>query len=106
MSDFEKGTVYSRRNNSSKTYYLAINHHTLVTYNDGSFGKYTMKKHDHSGMPTVISESNVSVLELCEFWNIRIKKLDEYMLSHFQPDEDAKLRARKDRELEVELLEV
>lgn len=97
MSDFEIGTIYSRRDNSVKTYYLAINHHTLVTNNNGRFGKYTMKKHGH------ISESNVSVLELCEFWNIKLKTLDDYMLAHFQPDENAKLRARKEREEQEEL---
>jgi hypothetical protein len=90
--EFEIGNVYSRRNKAEKVFYLAIRHRTLVTYLDGKFGQFTTKKGGY------ISESNISVAELCEFWDVKPKKLDLYMSNHFQPDEEAKLRARRERE--------
>ena len=90
--EFEIGNIYSRRNKAEKVFYLAIRHRTLVTYLDGKFGQFTTKKGGY------ISESNISVAELCEFWGVKTKELDLYMSNHFQPDEEAKLRARRERE--------
>ena len=90
--EFEIGNIYSRRNKANKVFYLAIRHRTLVTYLDGKFGQFTTKKDGY------ISECNISVAELCEFWDVRTKDLDLYMSKHFQPDEEAKLRARREQE--------
>lgn len=94
---FEIGNIYTKREKFNKTYYVAVSHRTLVTCKDGKFGEFTSKK------PGFISETDISVEELCEFWNIDLKKIDEYMCKFFQPDEEAKQRACKEKE-EFELL--
>src|SRR5271156_5284714 len=103
MSEFEIGNLYSKREKEKKTYYIAISHRTLVTWKNGKFGQYTTKKNGY------ISENNISVGELCEFWNIKLRAFDDYMVTHFQPDEAARSRAHKEkqeRELELELLTI
>ena len=103
MSEFEIGNLYSKKEKNNKSYYIAISHRTLVTWKNGKFGQYTSKKDGF------ISESNISVAELCEYWNIKLKEFDNYMTNHFQPDEEAKQRAHKEkqeRELELELVAI
>lgn len=91
MSGFEVGNVYSRKIREKKTYYMAINKETLITYMGGRFGKFTTKKKGH------VSENGLSVSELCDHWSIRLSELDKHMLDFFHPDEDAKMRARKEK---------
>lgn len=95
MSNFEIGNIYSRRDKFKKIYYMAIGHKTLVTFKDGKFGQFTVKK---EGM---IKEDDISVSEICEYWEITTEILDTYMYNHFQPDETAKLRARKEKETQI-----
>jgi len=93
MSGFETGNVYSKKKLSrKKTYYMAINKRTLITYSDGRFGKYTTKKFGHS------NENCMSVAELCNHWNIKLDDFDMHMSHYFQPDEEAKMRARKEKQ--------
>ena len=97
MSTFEIGNIYLKKEKLKKIFYIAISHRTLVTWKNGQFAQFTTKKDGY------ISENNLSVNELCEFWNISLKKFDAYMYKYFQPDEAAKQRAHKekqDRELE------
>jgi hypothetical protein len=91
MSGFEVGNVYSRQIKENKTYYMAINKETLITYMSGRFGKFTTKKRGH------ISENGLSVSELCEHWKIKLNEFDKHMWVFFHPDEDAKMRARKEK---------
>jgi len=92
MSGFEVGNVYSRQIAEKKrTYYMAINKETLITYMNGHFGRFTTKKRGH------ISENGLSVNDLCEHWKIKLKDFDEQMWKYFHPDEDAKMRARKEK---------
>jgi len=99
MGEFEVGNIYSRRDKFIKTYYIAISHRTLVTYKSKKFGEFTTKKQGY------ISENDISVSELCEFWNVPLRDFDHYMQKYFQPDEIAKQRARKEKEeLELETL--
>lgn len=91
MSGFEVGNVYSRQTKEKKTYYMAINKETLITYMNGRFGRFTTKKRGH------ISENGLSVSELCEHWKIKLNEFDKHMCDFFHPDEDAKMRARKEK---------
>jgi hypothetical protein len=91
MSGFEVGNVYSRQINKKRTYYMAINKETLVTYMNGRLGKFTTRKRGH------VSESGLSVSELCEHWSIRLGEFDKQMWRYFHPDENAKMRARKEK---------
>lgn len=92
MSVFEIGNLYSKKERNHKTLYIAVSHRTLVTCKSGKFGRYTTKKNGY------ISESNISVAELCEYWNIKLTEFDKYMLNFFQPDEAAKKRAHKEKQ--------
>ena len=85
--DFEVGNVYLKAS-KSKVYYMAISKKTLVTYKNGHFGKFTTKKEGHTSI-------GISVAELCNRWKIKSEELDTYMSEHFQPDESARVRARK-----------
>lgn len=92
---FEVGNVYVKtmedlRAKDKKVYFMAINKKTLVTYRDGHFGKFTTKKQGHSSI-------GISVSELCNKWRIQLEELDDYMLTYFQPDEDARIRARRQK---------
>ena len=69
---------------------MAINKKTLVTYMNGRFGKFTTKKTGHSSI-------GISVAELCAKWQVKLEDFDDYMLDYFQPDEAAKMRARKEK---------
>lgn len=100
MGLFEIGGIYTKREKFAKTYFIAISHKTLVTYKNGKFGKYTDKKMSY------VSETDLSVGELCEFWNIDSKKMDDYMYEYFQPDDEAKERVNKEvlETIDLELL--
>ena len=91
MSGFEVGNVYSRLSNEMKTYYMAINKKTLITYINGRIGRFTTKKKGH------ISENAISVAELCNHWSIELDDFDTFMIKYFHPDDDAKMRARKEK---------
>lgn len=93
MSHFDIGNVYSTKTGDNKTYYIAIQNETLVTYKNGRFGQYTVRKQKH------ILENSISVARLCRLWHIKINELDNFMSNHFSPDEDAILRARREKEL-------
>jgi hypothetical protein len=97
VEGFEVGNVYSKptdRGVDSKIYYMAINKKTLVTYMNGRFGKFTTKKAGHSSI-------GISVAELCAKWKIGLEDFNGYMLDYFQPDETAKMRARKEKYEEI-----
>jgi len=101
MSDFEIGNVYYKKEKNTKTYFIAISHRTIMTWKNGKFGQYTTKKDGF------VTENDISVAELCEYWNIKMKDFDHQMMKHFQPDEEARERAQKDKqaqELELQLL--
>jgi hypothetical protein len=87
---FNVGNVYSTTVSETKTYYVAISNTTLVTYKNNSFGKYTMKKQNHS-------QEAISVRKLCKQWKITTEVLDQYMSEHFCPDDEALDRARRDK---------
>lgn len=93
MSDFDIGNVYSKLDPASKkrTYYLAVDKLKLVTRMDEKFATFSTKKNDHA------HENGLSVKKLCRLWNIGVKDLDEYMSQFFMPDEDALMRARRDK---------
>ena len=90
---FDIGNVYSviSKQNSNKTYYIAIRKQTLVTYRNGRFGKFTCNKNRH------VHENSISVAKLCEAWKIKMAEFDTYMSQHFSPDTEAKARARKEK---------
>ncbi len=90
IDGFEVGNVYAKDTSNSIVYYMAVNKKTLVTYMNGRFGRYTTKKEGHSSI-------GISVGDLCQKWQIRMDDLDDYMVRYFQPDEEAKLRARKEK---------
>jgi hypothetical protein len=93
MSNFDIGNVYSvTETNDDKIYYIAIKKQTLITYRNGRFGQYTIKKKKH------ILENSISVARLCKLWKIKTAELDNYMSDHFSPDEEALARARKEKE--------
>lgn len=88
---FEIGNVYTRRTtNNNPTYYVAISKKTLLSYIDGQFGKYSLKKEDHSSVA-------ISVFELREKWNLSIEEFDSNISRYFQPDDEAKARVRKEK---------
>jgi len=93
MSEFDIGNVYSKVDSSSKrkTYYVAVDKLTLITRSEGKFGKFTTRKSEHS------LENGLSVKKLCKMWQIKVKDLDDFMSQFFMPDEDALMRARRDK---------
>lgn len=93
MSEFDIGNVYSKIDPSSKrkTYYVAVDKLTLITRSDGKFGSFTTRKSAHA------LESGLSVRKLCKAWQIKVKELDDYMSVFFMPDEDALMRAARDK---------
>jgi len=91
MSGFDIGNVYSSTEKGNKTFFVAVRHKTLITCREGNFGQYTVGKKRH------VLESNVSVRDLCNHWQIKMKDFDEYMSKHFGPDEEARTRALKEK---------
>ena len=91
MSGFDIGNVYSSNDKGRKTYYVAVRQKTLITCKNGNFGQYTVAKKRH------VLESNVSVRDLCTYWEIQMKQFDDYMSKHFGPDEEAKNRVLKEK---------
>jgi len=94
MATFEVGLIYSAPSTKKKEkiYFVAIHEKTLVTHRNGRFGKFSSKKKGHS------LESNISVGDLCRHWDIKVSKLDGYMVDHFSPDNEARERAKKSRD--------
>jgi len=88
---FEVGNVYSKQTSSKKTYYMAINKKTLITYINGRFGRFTTRKEGHA------TESSLSVAELCDCWDIDLDDFNIKMWEYFHPDDDAMMRARKEK---------
>lgn len=81
---YDVGNVYERMGQ----FYVAIDKTRLLTRNNEKFLIIKTKSY--------ISHVNeVSVEDLCEIWGVNIKRFDKIVSKYFQPDEEAKVRARK-----------
>ena len=70
---------------------MAISKETLITYMNGRFGKFTVKKTGH------VSENSLSVSELIACWDIKLVEFNTQMEKYFHPSQEAKMRARKEK---------
>ena len=81
---YDVGNVYERMGQ----FYIAIDKTRLLTRNNEKFLLVKTK--------IQISHVNeISVEDLCEIWGIKINHFDKIISKFFQPDEEAKIRAKK-----------
>lgn len=91
---FNKGNVYSTINSYNiKTYYLAVEDKTLVSYKNKKFGTYSIAK--EKGL--FKHEENLAVKSLVKYWKVDLKHFDKHMKKYFSPDKEALLHARRER---------
>ena len=76
---------------SGRKYFVAVNHKKLVSINNGTLGVYSTAKQGYK------LEANISVAELCQHWQIKLSKFDQYMSEHFTPDEEAMDRIYREK---------
>ena len=91
QTEFDIGSTYSIQGRGEKNYFIAVSPQKLVRYCNGSFGTYTSSRNNY------VFEAHLSVADLVFHWGVDLKSLDHHLSSHFQPDSEAKIRARNEK---------
>ena len=91
QAEFDIGSTYSIKSRGTKRYFIAINPQQLTSYCNGSFGTYTTTRANY------VFEAHTSVADLVFHWGVDLDSLDTHMTRHFNPDNEAKERARNEK---------
>ena len=91
QTEFDIGSTYSVHSRGAKSYFIAVSPQKLVSYSNGSFGTYTSSRNNY------VFEAHLSVSDLVFHWGVDLESLDHHMCRHFQPDREARIRARNEK---------